>query len=281
MTGFRSMLLLFSEKCRDQILNGWYTTVVNLFAQAFTREDRRQTRPPERFFTSSMTLMRNYILNMITQSLHEYVDLFRFPISECPYIEPGTIIYYDSLPHAPRFIVRLYQVQNGESKDGSIVEFEPPLNEISEAVLEGVHNILDTINSIPLISKVLYGVNASDLLRKVALNAAGNNGLKPEPIWDVLVRGASEDDPNLLHIKVETTLIEEAEAELKDYCLRCFEVVEEYVLKYQVYQNMYSVELEKSMDEFFAQEHSFTEYCLVSLFTNRNTGNRKVSRTSG
>jgi hypothetical protein len=206
--------------------------------------------------------MRNYILNMITQSLHEYVNLFRFPISECPYIEPGTIIYYDSLPHAPRFIVRLYQVGNSDSKDGSIVEFEPPLSEISEAVLEGVHNILDTISSIPMISKVLYGDNADELLKKVALNAAGNNGQKSEPIWDVLVRGASEDDPNLLHIKVEKSLINDAEAELKDYCLKCFEVVEEYVLKYDEYQHMYSAELEKSMDEFFAQEHSFVEYCL-------------------
>jgi hypothetical protein len=240
----------------------WYTSVVNTFAQTFKRGDKRNTRPPERFFKSSMTIMHNYILNMITQSLHEYVNLFRFPISDCPFIEPGTIIYYDSHPHAPRFIVRLYQAPITDVNTRSAVEFEPPLSEICEAVLEGVNNILDTINSIPMISKVLYGENADDLLKRVAENATGKGG-KAEPLWDVFVRGASEDDPNLRHIRVEKSVVVDAEAELKDYCLRCFEVVEEYVLKYDEYQEMYSVELEKSLDEFFAHEHSFVEYCLV------------------
>ena len=214
--------------------------------------------------------MHNYLLNMITQSLHEYLALFRFPIPECPYVEEGTIIYYDPMPHAPRFIVRLYQAQAVDADGGkidigsaggdSLVEFEPPLGELSDAVLEGVQNILGAINSIPKISRILYGPDSLEFLQKVAKVVTSG---KSEAIWDVLVRGASDDDPALRHIKVEDSIIQSAEAELRDYCLKCFKVVEEYVSRYQVYKEMYSEELETSINEFFAKEHSFDDYCEV------------------
>ena len=259
MTGFRSMLLVHSEQCRDKLMNNWFSLVVNMFAGYLFKNTKREVniRPPEKFFKSCGTLMQNYILNMITRSLNQYLSIFDYPLLKCPEIQSGTIVYYESEPQAPRFIVRLWLTDNTTGK----MELDPPLTEISDAILEGMENILTSVEAFPAIEGILYGKNFAEVLQQVQLQLElAAKSIKTPPIWDRIVRGTSGVDGSFVKIKVEPAIINAASKKLTEYFTAAFKIVTEYVKKYEKFQSMYSPELETQIQEFFNQEHSFEDY---------------------
>ncbi|KAJ3284862.1 Dynein heavy chain 7, axonemal, partial [Borealophlyctis nickersoniae] len=254
ISGFRSILLVHSEKCRDRLLNGWYTTVLRIFADYFLKPNRRgqmPTRPPDSYFRCASTLIYNEVLSIISKSLRDYLSLFSYPIEPPPpRPEPdatGRIPapHIDIRPHAPRFVVRLWL----NATTG--VEFDPSLPEIEESIIEGLTYVVKTIESVPRIDNIVYGPVGKTLLASAPTTENGGTNL---------LRTAGVAECEQLRIALEDKLYTKAEETLKSYAAQCFEVVKGFLHNYDRYQSLYSQDMEAEIEKFFAEEHSFEEY---------------------
>ncbi|KAI9202130.1 dynein heavy chain and region D6 of dynein motor-domain-containing protein [Polychytrium aggregatum] len=235
VSGFKSMLLVHSEKCRDKMLNNWYMTVLKHFADCFLRTKKKEaaSRPPDNFFRSASILIYNQILSIITNSLGRYVKLFSARPIEMPSENTDLVPMRE---HAPRFVVRLIL---NESK----IEFEPPLEEIGTTIVDCLEYVVRTVESVPKIETILYSSQGEQLL---------NNTLEG------IMR--STDDQNEMKIIPESAIVDAAEKHLRQYSQECFDVANEYVRRYEKYQAMFASDVDDDIAKFFSEDHSFEDY---------------------
>ncbi|RKO94828.1 dynein heavy chain and region D6 of dynein motor-domain-containing protein [Blyttiomyces helicus] len=238
ISGFRSLLLVQSEKCGEKLRNGWYLTVLRIFAESLLKVNKRKEsppRPPDAYFRCASTLIYNEILSIITNSTRDYLMLFDYPIDPNP-----SRPFMDTRAHAPRFVVRLWL------NIGTGVEFDPVLSDIEESIIEGLDYVVHTMQSVPKIESVLYGPNSDSIL-------------KPDSDTSYLWASAANAADNL-NISLEPSIVDSAATKLKKYAASCFDVVKAFLRKYDQYQSMYSTTLEKEIEKFFLDSHSFEEY---------------------
>ncbi|KAJ3154924.1 Dynein heavy chain 7, axonemal [Geranomyces michiganensis] len=242
ISGFRSLILVDAEKCRERLLNGWYMTILRDFTEHYLRNDRKRAlpaRPPEAFFRAAETMAYKQVHSIIAESLEAYMSLFRYPISLDSGL-PGSALV--GKMHAPRFLVRLWL--NGEHA----IEFDPPLADITEAIIEALTYVVKTVESMPKMSKVIFGPGGDMILANPATSGS------------VLVRLLAVDGSDELKIALEESIVDAAAKELSAYAAECFKVVEELVKKYEVYKHIYTHEVDAEVNEFLSHEHVFEEY---------------------
>ncbi|KAI9097032.1 dynein heavy chain and region D6 of dynein motor-domain-containing protein [Phlyctochytrium arcticum] len=243
ISGFRSLVLVDAEKCRERLVNGFYMTILRDFTEYVNRNDRRkptQQAPPDSFFRSAETLIYKNIYSIISQSFQDFFSLFKYPIDES---DPTT----DSLlallrPHAPRFMVRLWL--NNENA----IEFDPPLVEITEAVIEALGYVVKTVESMPRIANVVYGAGGDMILSTPLITGSE------------ILRNLTMDGTEEIRIVLEDGVVDSAEKEINAYSVKCFEVVKGYIKRYAKYENMYTHKVDPEVEAFFLEEHSFEEY---------------------
>ncbi|KAJ3385211.1 Dynein heavy chain 7, axonemal [Entophlyctis sp. JEL0112] len=180
--GFRSLVLVQSEKCREALLKGWYFKVLNIFADHFLRPAHKKRgkggatnsgqvleRAPDALFRCAASLMYTQILSITLESVHAYTRLFsRQPIVAPVENEHGQFIQPDPPPEQqsadgaprrlnsglpppppPKFYVRL-------CLENSRIEFDPVLADIGEAVLDCLDFTHTTIETVPRVEAVMY-----------------------------------------------------------------------------------------------------------------------------
>ncbi|KAJ3210279.1 Dynein heavy chain 7, axonemal [Dinochytrium kinnereticum] len=252
--GFRSMLLVQSEKCRDKLLKGWFTTIARLFTEFFSRTKRNGSsavsRPSDSYFRCASTLIYNEMLSIITSSVHDYISLFNYyPILPPEDEIPGVMIV-DMHPHAPRFIVRLC-LENGK------LEFDPILSDIGEAIVECLDFCVKTIESLPRVESVIYSPGAEVLLAPPAMTPAAI-AAQQEAISACLSTTNAE---STMKIVCEPLVVRNALNHLQRYSKECFKVVDEYVMeRYKPYEHIYSGQVYDLIEKFFTEDRTFEEY---------------------
>ncbi|KAJ3106842.1 Dynein heavy chain 7, axonemal [Phlyctochytrium planicorne] len=251
--GFRSMLLVQSEKCRDKLMKGWFTSIARLFTEFFFKSKRGTNivaRPPDSYFRCASTLIYNEMLSVITGSIHDYISLFNYyPILPPEDEIPGVMIV-DMHPHAPRFIVRL-------CLEGGKLEFDPVLSDIGEAVVECLDFCVKTIESLPRVESIIYNPNAEVLLAPPAMTPAAI-AAQQEAISACLSTATAD---STMKIVCEPMVVKNALRHLQRYCAESFKVVEEYVAsRYNIYENLYTGKVDDYIEKFFTEDRSFDEY---------------------
>ncbi|KAJ3192416.1 Dynein heavy chain 7, axonemal [Irineochytrium annulatum] len=233
--GFRSMLLVQSEKCRDKLLKGNQGLV---------------PRPPANYFRCASTLIYNEILSVITSSVNDYVSLFSYYPIAPPEDESSGSMIVDMHPHAPRFVVRLCLENNN-------LEFDPVLSDIGEAVVECLDFCVKTIESLPRVESIIYRQGAEVLLAPPATTAEAVEQ-QMEAISGLI---STTNADATLRIVPEPMVVNRALAHLQRYATECFKVVEEFVqLHYKKYDFLYSGEVTQFIERFFEAEKTFEEY---------------------
>ncbi|KAJ3118419.1 Dynein heavy chain 7, axonemal [Phlyctochytrium bullatum] len=227
--GFRSMLLVQSEKCRDKLLKGWFASVARLFTDFFTKTKKSITntpmRPPDSYFRCASTLIYNEVLSVITSSIYDYTSLFNYyPILPPEDEIPGVMIV-DIHPHAPRFIVRLC-LENGT------LEFDPNLSDIGEAVVECLDFCVKTIESLPRMESIIFNPAAEILLAPPAMTPSGIIA-QQEAISACL---STTHADATMKIVCEPMVVRNALDHLQRYSKECFKVVEEIVQQTQEHE---------------------------------------------
>lgn len=226
-------------------------TILRDFVQCFHKGDRRKpapARPPDSFFRSAETMVYKQVHSILNHSLREYLSLFNHPLHLDPTVEASAL---ELSRHAPRFMVRLWL--NAENS----IEFDPPLPEITEAVIEALSYVVRTLESLPRIANVVFGPGGEVILNNPA--ATGVDILK-----HLAVDGSDE-----MKIVLEDGLVEKAGEQLEKYSTQCFGVVKEYVKKYQSYEHIYTHKVDAEVDAFMAEEHTFEEYTVVRMRSSR------------
>ncbi|TPX35722.1 hypothetical protein SmJEL517_g02025 [Synchytrium microbalum] len=240
--GFRSMVMVQADKCREKLINGYFVKVLRLFLDHFTvGKNKDFQRPPAGLYRAGNGLIFNQVLSIITGSLADYLTIFAHPVAA----PSGDILeeLMDLKPRAPRFQVRLWLRDRTP-------EFDPPLSDVEEAVLEGFELIIHTVESMPKIDAVINSQASESLLKLTNETSAATSG---NPFR---TPGANDE----IRIKPEAVLIEQGAALLRAYCAECFDVARSFVSKYDKYKSLLMDEADASVEVFFKEQHSFKEY---------------------
>ncbi|KAJ3084466.1 Dynein heavy chain 7, axonemal [Rhizoclosmatium hyalinum] len=257
--GFRSLMLVQSEKCREALLKGWFIQVLRVFAEYFIRPNKRRAvvneRPPEAFFRSSAALIYNEILSVTIASIHAYTSLFNYyPIEPPVETEHGQLVQlHESRLHAPRFYVRLC-LENEQ------IEYDPVLADIGEAVIDCLDFCYKTVESVPRIDAVIYGVGAAEAFLPPGSAAATPAGAANQA--DAIASCISNvRHDQYVKIAPEPAIVKKALAQLRSYTNECFKVVHEFVeSRYKQYEPLYTGQAMNEIVAFFTEEHEFHEY---------------------
>ncbi|KAI8621842.1 dynein heavy chain and region D6 of dynein motor-domain-containing protein [Chytriomyces sp. MP71] len=267
--GFRSLMLVQSEKCREALLKVWYANVLRIFAEYFIRPKGKSSvrdHPPDAYFKSASALIYNEILSVIIGSIEAYTSLFNYYPIEAPVeadptqVQPLQISSTHS--HAPRFYVRLC-LENAK------IEYDPVLADIGEAVIDCLDFCYKTVESVPKIDAIIYGPGA--------VEAFFSGNAAPAPPAPETSKETTADVPTLnegiaacisavrhdayVKISPEPVIVKRALTQLRTYSNECFKVVHDFVVnRYKHYEFLYTGQALAEIIVFFAQERSFDEY---------------------
>ncbi|KAJ3020398.1 UNVERIFIED_CONTAM: Dynein heavy chain 7, axonemal [Siphonaria sp. JEL0065] len=257
--GFRSMILVQSEKCRESLLKVWYVQVLRIFAEYFIRPKRRgftNERPPEAFFKSCASLIYNEVLSVITESIKAYTSLFNYyPIEPPIENEYGQFIQRDETIrlHAPRFYVRL-------CLESAKIEYDPVLADIGEAVVDCLDFCYKTVESVPRIDAVIYGPGAAEAFLSPHTTTTTPAGSSHQAETIAACISAVRHD-QYVRITPEAAIVKKALAQLRSYTNECFKVVHDFVeSRYKQYEPLYTGQCLAEIILFFSEEHQFDEY---------------------
>nr|KAJ3422321.1 Dynein heavy chain 7, axonemal [Polyrhizophydium stewartii] len=258
ISSFRSLMLVQAEKCRTKIWHGWLASILKSFAEAFIRRRRREVlppHPPESFFKCAQMLVVNQLQSLMTSSVADYIRMFSFYPVTLPAGSAASLPRFGARP--PRFSVRLSFVTKTR-----VIEFDPPFSDIEDAVVDGLGFLVSTIDSVPKIESAVYGTAGESLL-----------AMETPPIHAILKAthgGSSADgkpafrmslgDVEQCRIGVEQIVIDAALAHLRKYTQESFAAAKDHLARYNTYVDLFSVELDKQVDEFFSSEHTFEDY---------------------
>ncbi|KAI8825055.1 dynein heavy chain and region D6 of dynein motor-domain-containing protein [Fimicolochytrium jonesii] len=243
ISGFRSLVLVNAEKCRERLLNGWYITILRDFVDTFIKSDRRRAavaKPPDSFFRSAEIMVYKEVRSTIAQSLEDYLSLFQGP-------PPATALTNPALSlgkHGPRFLMRLWL------NTVNAIEFDPPFADISEAIVEALNYVVRTVESMPRIGKMVFGPIGEKILDGTL--TAGTDLLK------LMAMDGSDE----IRIALEEGVVDHATKKVEKYAAECYAVVEEVVKKYDIYEHIYTHKVDAEVDEFIAGQHTFEEFAV-------------------
>lgn len=131
------------------------------------------------------------------------------------------------------------------------IEFDPPLSDVEEGVLEGMEYVHRTMDAIPQIESVLFSPSIEQLL-----------GLQPPPPRQQEVPRLGSGFPEV-KVGLEQAPVDETIADLKSFMSQCFANATEFLHHYDKYMFMFSDETARAISEFFQVEHTFDEYTKV------------------
>lgn len=221
----------------------------------------------ESFFKAVETLLYNQILSVIRASLRDYLSIFDFDLRpDSPAKTGGAGDVYEIRPNAPRFLLKLNVNQTLKNGD---IEVQPPFSEITDAIIEGLDNIINSIEAIPHLKDILQGPFSAEIRQKVEFNAECiDKGVKPESMWDAYIRGGHGDsNDHSFTISPEAQVVTAANRRLRRYADNCLSTVKDFITKYDKYQRMFRPETEKELEAFFSVTHTFEEYSAVNFLT--------------
>ncbi|KAI8910835.1 dynein heavy chain and region D6 of dynein motor-domain-containing protein, partial [Gorgonomyces haynaldii] len=239
---YRSLIMVQAEKSRVTFWNGWFERVWKLCNdRLFKKKLKANEVPPPGLLKSLQRLVENQVLHVIHHSMEDYFALFE--------AQPVMIDFTqeDFVPpknKPPRFAVPLNFI-----KKSQVIEFEPPLADIEEALTECFGFFATTLDSIPNFEKSIHDIFENE--RK------GNTMVSPPK---------KEDPPLLINeLETRTVAIEDGRVQvvneyLKRYVTDCFALASEYLQKYNRYIELFSAETNRQVTKFLEEEHSFEEY---------------------
>ncbi|KAK5669543.1 hypothetical protein QVD99_003934 [Batrachochytrium dendrobatidis] len=259
ISSYRSLMLVQAEKCRTKIWHGWLAIILKNFAETYIRKRKREVlpqKPSEPFFRCAQMLICNQLQAIMVESINDYVHMFSFyPIalsnSDAVYVKGKNL-------KPPRFSVRLTFTIKAR-----VIEFDPPFNEIEDAVLDGLGFLVSTVDTAPRIESAIYGHNGEALLamefpsiqtvlqntHATSVDSDGNPAFR-----------MSIGDVEQIKLYVEDSLIEATNSHLKKYVNNCFAIAAEYLTRYDPYIELFSSEIDCQVEEFFSTAHSFEEH---------------------
>jgi hypothetical protein len=244
----------------------WFTLAVNIIVESLSNKKKGGIKyiEDESFFKAVETLLYNQILSVIRASLKDYLSIFDFDLRPDSPVKTGGVDVHEIRPNAPRFLLKL--TVNQSLKNGDI-EFQPLFSEITDAIIEGLDNIINAIEAIPHLQDILHGPLSAEIKQKVGFNAdCIDKGIKPESMWDAYIRGGHGDtNDHSFTISPEPAVVAAANRRLRRYTDNCLTTVKEFITKYDQYQRMFRAETEKQLEVFFSESHTFEEYAAVRL----------------
>ncbi|KAI8996174.1 dynein heavy chain and region D6 of dynein motor-domain-containing protein [Gaertneriomyces semiglobifer] len=256
--GYRNLVLVGAEKGREQLVGGWWLTILKTFTEYFTKRPNRNVplpnRPPSSFFRSFETLAYTQLYSTILSSIQDYRSLFAASVR--PFSPDRTTV--DITPPAPRFIVRLWL--NPENK---AIEYDPPLEEITDAVLQGLEYVATTVQGITRIENVVFGPIGEGLLKADTHEPKSeakedDQDVQPSVTGSGLLRlGSGTNDE--FRVVVEENVVQSIAKELRSYCAKSFEMVHQYVKEYDKYSDIFSGRIDAEVDALLAESRPWDQ----------------------
>jgi hypothetical protein len=215
-------------------------------------------KPVDSFFRAVQTLLYNQARSVLQSALTDYLKLFHFSVTNLD--EARHVI--QKMTHtqrSPKFSIRLDIDRNKRE-----VVFDPPFEDLQEVLLDSIRFILTTLESVPDVEYALYNLNAQALV--------GTEGLQDSPLDKK--QNIFEDHPGFIQIlnesKLKSVLLEEnfiskSYQAVKDYSQNCFAIAKEYFDVYRLHCELFSEELEKSIEHFLESSPTFEECIEVLL----------------
>jgi dynein heavy chain len=153
------------------------------------------------------------------------------------------------------------------------MEFDPSPTEIEEVILDGLHFVAKTMESLPRIETIIYNPAMAELLLKPTekpteggkgspLGTKRDSQPKESPIRLSAGSGSGQDE---LKVILDPKEYDQAVLDLKQTVNTCFEQVKASLSRYDDYLTLYSQETSDRISAFFEQEHSFEEYTVVGI----------------
>lgn len=198
-------------------------------------------KSPQEFFASISTLTYNHLLSVIINSKSDYMKIFTSPYSETPRLGFTTM---------PRFLIRL-----GHSGP-SALEYDPSLEEVEEAILEGLTFVTKTMEYLPKIEPILTGPLVEQILKLGSQEPLDTQ--KDENHTKLQISGVPE-----LRVCLEAKEFDAATKKLKASVSGYFELVKKGLVKYDAYLKLFSNDMDVKIAQFFTEEHNFEEYTEV------------------
>ena len=193
--------------------------------------------PPAGLFKSLQTMVKTQALSIIHNSLDDFFSLFQ--------AKPQSVdLSHYAPPSAkpPRFSVMLNFV-----KKSQVIEFDPPLSDIEEALAECLTFFVSTMDSIPHFEKTL--------VLALKEESSGFNPFENSKENSILI-----NEMEHCSVTVEQKRVQEITDYLKKYAVDCFALASEYLQRYNKYIDLFSSQLSKDISQFLEEEHTFEEY---------------------
>ncbi|KAJ2998719.1 Dynein heavy chain 7, axonemal [Globomyces sp. JEL0801] len=252
VSSFRSLVLLQTEKCRKS----WLANIL-LFCgrKTYTKKKSVVTvhRQSDEFYNSLQQLLINQALSIIDNSLKDYLSLFTIKPTTLEETQENLKLL-TSNQKSPRFNVRLEI-----NLSTHCVEFDPPLEEIQQLMLDGVRFLLTTCDSLPIIKSALFSSPSQSTFDQVltklrTTSAKGRFGAEPHGGVVLLL-----SDAQVISVDLEAKKVKSALEYLENYAKSCFGIAHEYIQRYDIYCALFSDDVEQSINSYFDESHSFDE----------------------
>ncbi|KAH9266776.1 hypothetical protein BASA84_000973, partial [Batrachochytrium salamandrivorans] len=260
VSSYQSLMLVQAEKCRAKIWHGWLASVFKKFAETYIRKHHRDSlvpRPLDSFFRCAQTLVANQLQAIMIHSIHDYIDLFGFYPGD-RLAESTSCPTKTNTHKSPRFNVRL-----AFSTKVQEIEFDPPLSDIQDAILDGLSSLVSTIDSAPKIESVVYGYTGEELLTMEypdIQSVIQNNHGTVLSADGCSTFSMSFGDAEQVHISVDKELVDRSYGHLKKYINSSFSAAKEYLSRYDPYIKLFSADVDRNVEAFFSEDHSFEEH---------------------
>jgi dynein heavy chain len=252
-SSFRSQVLVQTEKCRNILWNGWLGHVFQVSSKILLTKRKNNSRPPKpssQFFRAVQTLLFNQTSSIVRKSLGEYLGLFRnFPSSMEEAQEQLRKMTNEQ--KSPRFNVRM-----DINKKTGLIEYDPPLSDIQDVLLETISFVTSTMESLPLIEPAVYSTATMTIIDNDLIqndDASGGLGEVHPAMLQILVDGPSKS------MEIESAVVQDAISYIKRYCSNCLAICTDFSNQYDYFRALFSPDLEQAIDQYLEEPHSFEE----------------------
>lgn len=196
----------------------------------------------ENFFNATHSVLTLQILSLVIASLEDYVKLFGTKTSETEFSDPKI-----------SFVVKLWLgTLNGEN----VIQFDPPLEDIGECLLEGLTFITKTIEILPKMSDAVF-------YAKQSLNPELLVGVSSKSLESIINYGTGDND---LHIKVERKLIQDSMETITKIVEKALAELHKFIEGYQIYKEILSNKIEEVIQQYNNENHPFEDYAEVNYY---------------
>ncbi|KAJ3302063.1 Dynein heavy chain 7, axonemal [Kappamyces sp. JEL0829] len=259
VSSFRSTVLLQTEKCQNFLWSSWYTTVLRLCSEKLLIKKRGAGMvansgevPEPGFFRALQTLLSIETLSLTRASIGEYLSIFAnapVPLAETA----EKMQKLTSQQKSPRFVLRLEM-----NKEQEQVQFDPPLEEIREVMLDTIRFLMTTLEAVPDMESVLFRSPTQTHLQELALKSAADPSKSNASSSNIAVTSILNEAKTKV-VEVEADMVKSALEFLQKHANGIFATAHEFIEKYGFYAKLFSEEADREVSAFLSQEHSFDE----------------------